>query len=44
MVEAVEAVAVTIFKHCQGIALDSGEECEFFGTKDYLAAAGSSEG
>ncbi|WP_437524900.1 hypothetical protein WME79_36920 [Sorangium sp. So ce726] len=40
MVEAIEAVSVTIFKHCQGIVLESGVECEFFGTKHYLAEAG----
>ncbi|WP_437517642.1 hypothetical protein [Sorangium sp. So ce1099] len=40
MVEAIEAVSVTIFKHCRGIALESGVECEFFGTKHYMAEAG----
>ncbi|MEV4127283.1 hypothetical protein [Nocardia sp. NPDC049707] len=40
MVEAIEAVSVTIFKHCQGITLEDGQECEFFGTKHYLAEAG----
>jgi hypothetical protein len=40
MVEAIEAVSITIFKHCKGIALENGVECEFFGTKHYLAEAG----
>jgi hypothetical protein len=40
IVEAIEAVSITIFRHCQGIALESGVECEFFGTKHYLAEAG----
>ncbi|WP_437963722.1 hypothetical protein WMF04_28830 [Sorangium sp. So ce260] len=37
MVESIEAVSVTIFKHCRGIALENGVECEFFGTKHYKA-------
>jgi len=41
-VEAIEAVSVTIFRHCRGITLDNGVECEFFGTKHYLAEAGHS--
>lgn len=42
MVEAIEAVSVTIFKHCQGITLLDGQECEFFGAKHYAAEAGHS--
>jgi hypothetical protein len=42
MVEAVEAVSITIFEHCQGIALQDGRECEFFGTKHYAAEASHS--
>ncbi|MFD8812624.1 hypothetical protein ACFV23_14360 [Streptomyces sp. NPDC059627] len=37
MVEAIESVSVTIFTHCRGITLRDGGECEFFGTKHYLA-------
>ncbi|MTD57459.1 hypothetical protein [Amycolatopsis pithecellobii] len=39
MVESIEAVSITIFRHCQGITLRDGRECEFFGTKHYLAEA-----
>ncbi|MFF9483131.1 hypothetical protein [Streptomyces sp. NPDC014733] len=42
MVESIEAVSVTIFEHCQGITLRSGEECDFFGTPHYLAEASHS--
>ncbi len=42
MVEAIEAVSVTIFTHCRGITLQDGSECEFFGTKHYLAEASHS--
>ncbi|MBC3841023.1 hypothetical protein GXW82_14255 [Streptacidiphilus sp. 4-A2] len=42
MVEAVEAVSVTIFEHCRGITLRDGQECEFFGTKHYAAEASHS--
>jgi len=42
MVEAIEAVSITIFKRCQGITLQDGRECEFFGTKHYLAEASHS--
>jgi hypothetical protein len=42
MVEAIEAVSITIFEHCQGIILHDGLECEFFGTKHYLAEASHS--
>ncbi|MER5942629.1 hypothetical protein ABT121_35665 [Streptomyces sp. NPDC001928] len=42
MVEAIEAVSITIFKHCQGITLRDGQECEFFGTKHYKAEASHS--
>ncbi|GAA1933457.1 hypothetical protein [Streptantibioticus ferralitis] len=42
MVEAIEAVSVTIFEHCQGISLRDGQECEFFGTKHYAAEASHS--
>jgi hypothetical protein len=40
MVEAIEAVSITIFHHCRNITLGDGRECEFFGTKHYLAEAG----
>jgi hypothetical protein len=40
MVEAIEAVSITIFRHCRDITLRDGQECEFFGTKHYLAEAG----
>jgi hypothetical protein len=39
MVETIEAVSITIFRHCRGIHLRSGMECEFFGTKHYIAEA-----
>ncbi|MEY9947148.1 hypothetical protein [Kitasatospora sp. GAS1066B] len=42
MVEAIEAVSITIFEHCQGITLRDGRECEFFGTKHYAAEASHS--
>jgi hypothetical protein len=42
MVEAIEAVSVTIFDHCQGITTQDGRECEFFGTRHYLAEASHS--
>ncbi len=42
MVESIEAVSITIFTHCRGIALRDGRECEFFGTKHYLAEASHS--
>jgi hypothetical protein len=42
MVEAIEAVSITIFEHCQGIALRDGQECEFFGSKHYNAEASHS--
>jgi hypothetical protein len=42
MVESIEAVSITIFTHCQGITLRDGRECEFFGTKHYLAEASHS--
>jgi hypothetical protein len=42
MVEAIEAVSVTIFEHCQGITNRDGHECEFFGTRHYLAEASHS--
>lgn len=42
MVEAIEAVSITIFEHCQGITLPDGRECEFFGTKHYQAEASHS--
>ncbi|MFI7099141.1 hypothetical protein ACIBK8_07255 [Streptomyces sp. NPDC050161] len=42
MVESIEAVSVTIFEHCQGITLQNGQECEFFGTPHYLAEASHS--
>lgn len=37
MVEAIEAVSITIFKHCRGITMRNGEECEFFGSTHYNA-------
>ncbi|MER7841300.1 hypothetical protein ABTY98_36825 [Streptomyces sp. NPDC096040] len=37
MVEAIESVSITIFTRCRGITLRDGGECEFFGTKHYLA-------
>lgn len=40
IVEAIEAVSVTMFQHCQGIRLSNGKECQFFGTKHYLAESG----
>jgi hypothetical protein len=40
IVEAIEAVSVTMFQHCQGIRLSNGQECQFFGTKHYLAESG----
>jgi len=42
MVESIEAVSITIFTHCRGIALREGVECEFFGTKHYMAEASHS--
>ncbi|MDH6108040.1 hypothetical protein P3T36_007648 [Kitasatospora sp. MAP12-15] len=42
MVEAIEAVSITIFKNCQGITVQDGRECEFFGTKHYDAEASHS--
>jgi hypothetical protein len=42
MVEAIEAVSITIFERCQGITLRDGRECEFFGTKHYRAEASHS--
>ncbi|WP_329349905.1 hypothetical protein OG226_23255 [Streptomyces sp. NBC_01261] len=42
MVESIEAVSITIFTHCRGIALRDGGECEFFGTKHYMAEASHS--
>jgi hypothetical protein len=42
MVESIEAVSITIFTHCRGITLRDGRECEFFGTKHYLAEASHS--
>jgi hypothetical protein len=42
MVEAIEAISITIFERCQGITLKDGRECEFFGTKHYLAEASHS--
>src|SRR6185295_6700994 len=39
MVETIEAVSITIFRHCRGIHLRSGIECEFFGEKHYIAEA-----
>jgi hypothetical protein len=42
MVESIEAVSITIFTHCRGIALRDGRECEFFGTKHYMAEASHS--
>ncbi|MFI9272250.1 hypothetical protein ACIGXM_16210 [Kitasatospora sp. NPDC052896] len=42
MVESIEAVSITIFKHCQGITMQDGQECEFFGTKHYAAEASHS--
>ncbi len=42
MVESIEAVSITIFKHCQGITMRDGRECEFFGTKHYAAEASHS--
>ncbi|MGW1506718.1 hypothetical protein ACWCQW_51410 [Streptomyces mirabilis] len=42
MVESIEAVSITIFTHCRGIALQDGRECEFFGTKHYMAEASHS--
>jgi hypothetical protein len=39
MVESIEAVSITIFERCRGITLEDGRECEFFGTKHYLAEA-----
>jgi hypothetical protein len=39
MVEAIEAVSVTIFEHCRGIRVKDGRECEFFGTRHYIAEA-----
>lgn len=42
MVESIEAVSITIFEHCQGIVIEGGRECEFFGTKHYLAEASHS--
>lgn len=37
MMEAIEAVSITIFTKCLGITLQNGDECEFFGTKHYMA-------
>ncbi|GAA1913294.1 hypothetical protein GCM10009753_51790 [Streptantibioticus ferralitis] len=42
MVESIEAVSITIFERCQGITLQGGQECEFFGTKHYQAEASHS--
>jgi hypothetical protein len=42
MVESIEAVSITIFTHCRGITLRDGRQCEFFGTKHYLAEASHS--
>lgn len=42
MVESIEAVSITIFKHCRGITMQDGRECEFFGTKHYAAEASHS--
>jgi hypothetical protein len=42
MVETIEAVSITIFEHCQGITVQDGQECEFFGTKHYNAEASHS--
>jgi hypothetical protein len=42
MVESIEAVSITIFKHCQGIATGNGKECEFFGKKHYVAESSHS--
>jgi len=42
MVDAVEAVSVTVFAHCRGITVRDGRECEFFGTKHYMAEASHS--
>ncbi|ARN81875.1 hypothetical protein [Methylocystis bryophila] len=39
MMEVMEATSMTVFKNCVGIKLQNGDECEFFGTKHYLAEA-----
>ena len=42
MVQAIEAISIAIFERCQAITLHDGRECEFFGTKHYLAQASRS--
>ena len=42
MVEALEATSLTFFKNCQGITMRNGEECEYFGTRHYIAEASHS--
>ncbi|HEX2690229.1 MAG TPA: hypothetical protein VHN14_26620 [Kofleriaceae bacterium] len=37
VVETCESFSITLFKHCQGIKLSNGDECEFFGSKHYIA-------
>ena len=37
MMEAIEATSIVLFKNCVGIVLQNGDECEFFGTKHYIA-------
>ena len=37
LMEAIEAVSIVLFRSCQGITMQNGEECEFFGTKHYIA-------
>jgi hypothetical protein len=37
MMEAIESISIVFFRSCQGIAMQNGEECEFFGTKHYIA-------